>query len=150
MQLLGTTQSHGPERIPQTTSNTSHCDTSQSEFRSSIGFLDSIAEVPPSQQLQQYERGVPELDSYRSSQDQVAEPSLDSGYGGSLKNCNCEGICSCRAAGVAMHGDDLIAATVPGSSHNEQENDFSRWPASPDLEFMDSVDQNYDWSCMEI
>jgi hypothetical protein len=110
------------------------------------GFLDAIAEIPPPQQWEQFGLSMSDLDSQLLGR-QVDELYRESGYEGSLNNCDCRGTCSCQTVQSTVPGfSTIVIAPVP--AHAEQEDEFLTWTPVSNPEFPDSTNPDYDWSGM--
>lgn len=104
-----------------------------------MNFLDEIAEASP---LEQWDGLTMSEFDFQLPDHLADELSHDSGYGGSLKNCNCWGTCSCQTIQNADQGVSVME-TTPIPVNPEQEDEFLKWTHFPNLGLPDSMDPGH-------
>jgi len=102
-------------------------------------FLDGITDAPP---LQQWDGLTMSEFNFQLPDHLADELSHDSGYGGSLKHCNCWGTCSCQTIQSAGEGISMTE-TTPVPVNPEQEDEFLKWTHFSNLGLPDSMNPDH-------
>jgi hypothetical protein len=103
-------------------------------------FLETITSTPPSQQFEQFGPSISELSHNRPFGRPVGGPSIDSGYGGSLKRCSCGEICTCRSD---LQEESFLTTGITFDSN--QESEFFGLSDYPDLDALVHAGSGDEW-----
>ena len=104
-------------------------------------FLDGIVEAPP---LQQWDGLTMSELNFQLPDHLADELSHDSGYGGSLKNCNCWGTCSCQTIQSAGQGSLMMEGTR-APVNPEQDDEFLNWAHFSNSGLPDSLEPGHSY-----